>query len=338
MMYSLTDFTDISNKGFDVILPNATVTLINELSHLVGSPNYIKTPVFTKRVSTTDVDKKRRRQRNRVVENNETWVSPSTGANIVFNPTSSLIKKDGQGATPIQLIRPLLNKFGSNTANQHIKEELMSVFTDIFDSDITQDDLNQLITQVFNIVSGNLFYSTIYAGLFSELLSTHSLFRETLDCQLSKYMSTYSDIHSVDPKEDYDAFCAMNKTNDRREAYTSFYMNLYKTNNLPQCNILDIIKKTVCMIQDNIHNSSSEQLICELIKNIFILLSSDSDIFLMCNDIMTSSSKDVNDDEEPISIHEYITHLANSPQKTYAALNTKALFKLKDLLDIHKNI
>ena len=337
MMYSLSDFTDISNKGFDVILPNATVTLINELSHLVGSPNYIKTPVFTKRVSTTDIDKKRRRQRNRVVENNDTWVPSSTGANIVFNPTSSLIKKDGQGATPIQLIRPLLNKFGSNTANQHIKEELISVFSDIFESDITQDDLNTLITQVFNIVSGNLFYSTIYAGLFSELLSMHSIFRETLDNQLSNYISTYSNIRSIDPKDDYDAFCAMNKTNDRREANTSFYMNLYKTKNITQDNMVDIIKKTVCMVQDNIYTADSEQLICELIKNIFILLSPDSDLFLMCNDIMISSNDD-DDDEQNTSINEYITQLAGSPQKTYPALNTKALFKLKDLIDSHKKV
>ena len=334
MMYSLSDFTDISNKGFDVVLSNATVTLINELSHLVGSPNYIKTPVFTKRVSTPDVDKKRRRQRNRV-ENSESW--SSTGENIVFNPTSSLINKEGEGATPIQLVRPLLNKFGSNTANQHIKEELISVFGDIFETDITQEDLSIFVVQVFNIVSGNLFYSTIYAGLFSELISTNSIFGETLDNQFSNYMSTYSDIHSIDPIKDYDAFCAMNKTNDRREAVTSFYMNLYKTKNISQHNMLDIIKKIVCMIQDNICDSDAEQLICELIKNLFILLSPDSDLFLMCNDIMNETSN-IDVEDEPISIHQYITQLASSPQKTYPALNTKALFKLKDLRDSHKKV
>ena len=339
-MYSLSDFTDISNKGFDVILPNETVTLINELSHLVGSPNYIKTPVFTKRVNTADIDKKRRRQRNRVVEveSNETWLSTSNNANIVFNPTSSLIKKDGEGATHIQLIRPLLNKFGSNSANQHIKEELMSIFSNIFDSDITQEDLNKLITQFLNIVSGNLFYSTIYAGLFSELISMHSIFRETLDNQISNYISSYSDILSVDPKEDYDAFCSMNKTNDRREANTSFYVNLYKTKNISQDNILDIIKKLVYMIQDNISNSDSEQLICELTKNVFILLNPNSDLFLMCNDVMIPSNKDAQPDEPNISICEYITQLANSPLKTYASLNTKSLFKLKDLIDSHNNV
>ena len=338
MMYSLTDFTDISNKGFHVILPNETVTLINELSHLVGSPNYIKTPVFTKRVTTSDIDKKRRRQRNRVVDTSETWTS-GTNANIVFNPTSSLIKKNEDGVTtPIQLIRPLLNKFGSNTVNQHIKEELLSVFGNIFESDITQEELSKLLNQVFDIISSNLFYSSAYAGLYSELLTKHSIFVETLDNQLSKYISTYSDISSVDPKEDYDAFCSMNKKNDRREAVTSFYVNLYKLNNISQYNMLNITKKVVCMIQENIYDSKSEQLITELIKNIFILLDPSSDLFSSCNDIMMEPSKDTEEDEDTMSIREYIIQLSGSAQKTYPGLNTKGLFKLKDLIDSHKKV
>ena len=345
MMYSLSDFIDISNKGFDVILPNATVTLINELSHLVGSPNYIKTPVFTKRVSVTDVDKKRRRQRNRIIDTGDGWSSSSSskmasdesniGENIVFNPTSSFVKKDGVGATPIQLIRPLLNKVGSKTANQHIKEELFSVLDNILDSDITQEELSKLLVQILDIVSGNLFYSGIYARLFSEMIESHSMFTETLDVHFSKYMTTYSDIQSVDPKEDYDAFCTLNKTNDHREAITSFYINLYGTGNISQYNMLDITKKIVCMIRDNIYKIDEEQLINELVKNVFILMSPDSDLFSRCRDIMIDPTNDTESDEPTISICDYITQLAGSTQKMYPGLNTKSLFKLKDLIDNH---
>jgi hypothetical protein len=200
-MYSLSDFADISNKGFNVILPNTTVVLINELSKLVGSPNYIKTPVFTKREITVDVDKKRRRQRNRPLDGSDGWssasnskgykkVSPESdiGANIVFNPVGPLIKRGGADATPIQLIRPMLNKFGGNNTNQSIKEEMFSVLNDIFESEIAQEEMTIFMGQVVDIVSGNLFYSSIYANLFSEIIDIYPIFTDTLETQFSNYL------------------------------------------------------------------------------------------------------------------------------------------------------
>lgn len=340
MMYSLVDFTDISNNGFDVILPNATVTLINELSHLVGSPSYIKTPVFSKRVSTTEVDKKRRRQRNRVSDTDTEWSSSRLNGsnemtNIVFNPTSSHIKKAGETATPIQLIRPLLNKFGANTANKHIKQELFSVLGTIFESDITQEDLTKLLSQVLDIVSGNLFYSAIYAKLFSEMIDNHDMFIETLDNHFSNYISTYSGIQSIDPIQDYDAFCTLNKMNDRREAHTSFYVHLYTAGKISQYNMLDIIKKNVCMIRDNIFKSDEEQLINELVRNIFILLNPSADLFSKSRDVMIQPTIDEDDDETSICICDYIAQLSVSTQKICKGLNTKSLFKLKDLMDFY---
>lgn len=48
-MYTLKDFTNITFDGFDFTLPEATLALISELSLEVGSPSYIKTPVFQKK-------------------------------------------------------------------------------------------------------------------------------------------------------------------------------------------------------------------------------------------------------------------------------------------------
>jgi len=345
-MYSLSDFADISNKGFDVILPNATVMLINELSKLVGSPNYIKTPVFTKRETTVDVDKKRRRQRNKPPDSSDGWsstsnsrgfkkVSPESdiGANIVFNPTGSLTKKGGGDATPIQLIRPMLNKFGGNVTNQILKDELFSVLGDIFESEITQEELTKFMGQIIDIVSGNLFYSAIYANLFSEIMDTHSIFIDTLDAQFSNYIASYTDIRSVDPKEDYDLFCSMNKINDRRKSITSFYVHLYKLNKITQYNMLGTIKTLICMIRDNIQNPDSVQLVGEIVENIFIFLDPSSDLFTMSRDVIMHPTSDTEDGEISISICDYISHLSETTQKIYPGLNTKALFKLKDLVD-----
>jgi hypothetical protein len=343
-MFSLSDFTDISNRGFDVILPNETVMLINELSKLVGSPNYIKTPVFTKRESTIDVDKKRRRQRNKPVDGSDGWSLPSAGfkkvspesnigANIVFNPTGPLIKKDGLNATPIQLIRPLLNKFGGDNTNQSIKDELFSVLNDIFESDITQEELSILMVKVIEIVSGNLFYSSIYAKLFSNIIDVHPIFTDTLEAQFSNYLESYTNIQSVDPKEDYDLFCTMNKTNDRRKSITSFYVQLYKLGKLSQCSMLGTIKTLVGMVRDNIHNIESVQLVGELIENIFIIMDPSVDLFTMSHDVIMHPTSDIEDGEVSVCICDYISQLSETTQKLYPGMNTKSLFKLKDLVD-----
>lgn len=349
-MYSLSDFADISNKGFNVILPNDTVKLINELSKLVGSPNYIKTPVFTKRESTGEQDKKRRRQRNKQSDGViDGWSSSSTsdgfkrvtpesniGANIVFNPTGPLIKRGGGNATPIQLVRPLLNKFGGSNTNQAIKADLFSVLNDIFESDITQADLSILMDQVIDIVSGNIFYSDIYAGLYSEIIDIHPIFADTLETQFSKYLESYTRIQLVDPKKDYDLFCTMNKMNDRRKALTAFYINLYKLNKLTQCSMLSTIKALTEMIRDNMYNIESTQLIVELTENMFICMSPSSNLYMASRDVIIHPTTDIEDGEVSVSIYDYILQLSEASPKLYPGMNTKALFKLKDLADNYK--
>jgi hypothetical protein len=49
MIYQLKDFTDITFDGFNFSLPEETIQMISSLSLEVGSPTYIKTPVFRKR-------------------------------------------------------------------------------------------------------------------------------------------------------------------------------------------------------------------------------------------------------------------------------------------------
>ena len=53
LRYTLKDFVDITFNGFDIKLPEETLVMITELSQQVGSPTYIKTPIFQKREHTT---------------------------------------------------------------------------------------------------------------------------------------------------------------------------------------------------------------------------------------------------------------------------------------------
>lgn len=55
MKYNLNDFKVIISGGFDVTLPDFTISTINELANQVGSPTYIRTPIFQKLESVSKV-------------------------------------------------------------------------------------------------------------------------------------------------------------------------------------------------------------------------------------------------------------------------------------------
>ena len=49
LVYDLTRIEDIINDGFTLELPENTIEIINTISSIVGSANYVKTPVFHKK-------------------------------------------------------------------------------------------------------------------------------------------------------------------------------------------------------------------------------------------------------------------------------------------------
>ena len=49
LRYTLNDFNNIIFNGFNYELPAETIRVISELALEVGSPDYVKTPIFQKR-------------------------------------------------------------------------------------------------------------------------------------------------------------------------------------------------------------------------------------------------------------------------------------------------
>ena len=46
MKYTLKDFNEIIFNGFNLVLPDDIIETISKLAKEVGSPDYVKTPVF----------------------------------------------------------------------------------------------------------------------------------------------------------------------------------------------------------------------------------------------------------------------------------------------------
>ena len=74
MKYTLNNVQDIIFEGFDFVLPDETLKIISELTLQVGSPDYVKTPVFQKRENPMKVEPeinknfKKANRRNKAIE------------------------------------------------------------------------------------------------------------------------------------------------------------------------------------------------------------------------------------------------------------------------------
>ena len=116
MRYNLDEFKRISFDGFDFKLPEETLTIISNLALKVGSPSYVKTPVFQKRDHSlktqtasassskdSSIFKKKRGNKGMEIINDDDWESLRT-----FQ-TTKIEQKVGLDAK-IDVIRSYLNK------------------------------------------------------------------------------------------------------------------------------------------------------------------------------------------------------------------------------------
>ena len=107
--YNIQDFLNIKFNGFDIELPKETLVLIQELTSQVGSPTYIKTPIFEKKENKYDKSKEskeyflndKKKKFNKNPTNDEDWKS-------IRNVTK--IEQKNTIDSQIDCIRSCLNK------------------------------------------------------------------------------------------------------------------------------------------------------------------------------------------------------------------------------------
>ena len=337
--YTLSDFQNISTKGFNVILPDTTVELINNLSSLVGSPNYIKTPVFSKKETVNDNDKRKRKDKfGRRPIDNSAWLDKNnnfplnaTDSNIVFKTPTMMKKELSLVETYVKKIRTILNKVATNS-----DIDLITPLTDIIDemleTDITGDEVNELSENVTRIMSTNSFYSDDYSRIYALLMKKYEFIREVFMCQGIKYLNSYNEVKDVNPDDNYDLFCEINKGNDFRRSITLFFTKLYFTHNmLDQAKVLELIHHIVNNLYTNMNNKDNTYLNDEIIENICIFIRhGNSDLFQVCDQLQIDND---------VSIKELLLKISSSKPKQYSGISTKSLFKIMDTVEnITKNI
>ena len=326
MKYQLQDFQNILFDGFDFKLPEETVHLISVLALEVGSPTYIKTPIFKKReggriplpIGIQDSNyKKKRSNKPLEIVNDEDWESLRS-----FH-TTKMEKKVGIDIK-IDLIRSHLNKMSDKNFIE-LKGKIVGEMNELIEDDENADNLMSVSRAIFEFASTNRFYSKLYADLYSDLVKQYTFMKTVFDRSFANFMELFDHIDYVDPDKDYDMFCKNNKDNEKRKAMSAFLVNLTLNEVIQPEDLIHIIFKLMNQVLDFIHLENKKNIVDELTENIAILCGQKHLLDHGGQPIMVRDGK---------TIDEVIGELANSKSKTFPSLSNKSIFKYMDMIDM----
>ena len=326
MRYTLENINSILFDGFGYQLPEKTLETISELSLQVGSPDYIKTPVFQKRENPMKVEavvkdlgglKKNKRGKNNEILNDESWDSIRT-----FQ-TTKIEEKTGIDIQ-IDIIRTYLNKM-SDKNYIDMRNKIIEIVDKLASESFTSEDMVRFSSTIFDIASNNRFYSKMYADLYSDLSSKYEMMREVFETNFNKFIDLFNNIEYVDPKDNYDKFCEINKTNEKRKALATFYLNLMNNNIIPKIKIMEITRNLLAQIYSFILVDNKKNEVDELTETVAILYK---------KEMYEDDEGDEYNQIEGYTISEIIEKIANGKVKDYKSLTNKSLFKFMDLIDM----
>ena len=314
MKYTLQDFTNIMFEGFKCTLPEETIQIISSLAQEVGSPTYIKTPVFDKRepASSTAVNKKRKGNKGMEVLGEEDWSSIRS-----FQPTV-IEQKVGIDAQ-FDKIRLVLNKISdANYVEQ--KNNICDIMDELIANGILEEDMTRVGNAIFVIASNNRFYSKLYADLYTDLINQYPIMLTIFENNFSSFITVFNTISYVDAEVNYDLFCKNNKDNEARKSLSMFFVNLMKNGIIAEDRIITITHNLVTQVMEFIVQDNKKNEVDELSENIALLHNKK----ILGTSVSTVANQ---------YIVNNINMLSKSKVKTYKSLSNKAIFKFMDIVE-----
>lgn len=326
LKYTLNDFNNTIFNGFNYELSTDVLNIISELALEVGSPNYVKTPVFKKKdnpmkvepqVNVINNNKKKRGNKNMEVFNDGEWDTLRT-----FQ-TTKIDEKVGIDAE-IDLVRSYLNKM-SDKNYMDTTSNIINVIEKLISEKITNEDMLKVSSTIFDIASTNRFYSKMYAELYSELIRKYDIMRETFENSFNTFIELFNIIEYVDPAIDYNSFCRINKDNEKRKSLAAFFMNLMENRIINKEKIICITRNLMCQIYKFVSEENKKNEVDELTENIALLYK--KELYTKEND---SSYEKI----DGYTILQVIEKLAHSKVKDYKSLTNKTIFKFMDMIEM----
>lgn len=322
LKYTLKDFNDAAFNGFNLVLSDDIIRIISGLAQEVGSPDYVKTPVFKKRENPMKVEppslslipKKKRGNKNMEALNDDEW-----GAVRSFQ-TTKLEDKVGLDAK-IDMIRSHLNKM-TDKNYLDMRNKIIDIIDSIIVDNVGPDDMTRVSSILFEIASTNRFFSKIYADLYSDLITKYDDMKSVFEVSLNKFTELFASVEYVESTVDYDKFCRINKDNEKRKALSAFFVNLMNNNIITKEKIVDITRNLLCQLYSLITVDNKKNEVDELTENIALLYKKDL-YNIVKYDLI-----------EGMTIPQLIDKLAHCKSKDYKSFTNKAIFKFMDLIEM----
>ena len=173
-------------------------------------------------------------------------------------------------------IRVLLNKISNknyDTQKEVIKSAISEFINEISSLENSEDLMQKLSKDLFNIMSTNKFFSELYTNLYKELLTDFNFLSEHFLQEISEFKHTIDCIQYCDPNIDYDNFCNYTKINDTRRATTMFIVNMFKNNIIGMETVLDILHYFLQKSLEFIDMENKINEVEEITENIFLIVS-----------------------------------------------------------------
>jgi hypothetical protein len=317
MSYSLDDFQTICANGHNYKLTEDVLSIISKIVLEVGSPSYVKTPVFNKKSYIKNDASDNLIKRRKPFKKEPATIQSAYKSINADNKTGI--------ALHIDTIRSYLNKLSDKNVTD-ITQKIIDIIDQIMnDADVTEETKNEELSNVskiiFNIASTNRFYSSIYADVYSQLVTKYELIRLTFETNLNMFLDLFNNIVYVDASVDYDKFCKINKDNEKRKALSAFFVNLMNKNIITKSKIIEITKTLAGLLYNYILEDDRKNEVNEIAENLFILYNKkyDSDY----NSVIIGT--------EPIN--SFIKRLSKSKVNDYKSLSNKTIFKFMDLME-----
>jgi hypothetical protein len=311
--YTRIDYDRIKREGFTFILPPETIQAIKTISSNVGAPEYIKTPHFEKRPHKLRAPPKE--------------ITDTEWDNLRSFKATIMEKKKGVELS-IDKIRKHLNKMTDKTYENlkgQIVEELELIMKETNENSELTSELSKIGDAMFDIASGNSFYSKMYATLYKELMSKYSFMQAVFLEKISSEVSIFKDFNYCDPNKDYDAFCKNNKTNEKRRALALFYVNLLLQEIVPQEKIVNMLEDLQTDMLLNIKKEGCANIVEEMSEVIYILAINGAPKLKLSLDEWSSTIS-------------RITHISTLKAKSEPSISNKTIFKHMDMITALKKI
>ncbi len=290
--YDLEFYYEIEKNGNIEEINENTIALINNLAKRVGAPNYQKTPIF----------KKKHKYNNKKDDTN--W-------NEIRNfKITKLEKKLDDTNIIIDKIRSNLNKLTKDSYDL-IKTEII----DLINNDVNNKDmLKEVVKCIFDIGKTNFFWSEIYAKLYKDLSIKYNL-DEVYTVDINTYTELFDEIKYVDPDDNYNDFCRINKINENRKAFSKFltFIMIEKLINV------EVVKNVVLNLLDKynlyLNDKTKTHELDEVVNNILIFATFDKGE--LCE----------------LKLNDKIEAISNTNAKSHDGLTQKTIFKCCDFVD-----